>query len=53
MSPDRAEQEQRRSPSFRRRIPDEIDAENLLRDMFCELVEAYRIVKPIGHAAHG
>jgi RNA polymerase sigma factor (sigma-70 family) len=60
MTPDRAEQDQRLSFTFetekrrllafiRRRIPDEVDAEDLLQDVFYELVEAYRLMKPIGH----
>jgi RNA polymerase sigma factor (sigma-70 family) len=61
MSHDRAEQNQRLSGAFeserrrllafiRRRIPDEIDAEDLLQDVFYELVEAYRMTKPVAHA---
>jgi RNA polymerase sigma factor (sigma-70 family) len=61
MTQDRAEQDQRLSWVFeserrrllafiRRRIPDEIDAEDLLQDVFCELVEAYRLMKPVAHA---
>ncbi|HXP83201.1 MAG TPA: sigma-70 family RNA polymerase sigma factor [Bryobacteraceae bacterium] len=61
MTQDRAEQDQRLSWVFeserrrllafiRRRIPDEIDAEDLLQDVFCELVEAYRMMQPIAHA---
>src|SRR5581483_10395264 len=61
MTPDRAEQneqlsweferEKRRLLAFiRRRIPSEIDAEDLLQDVFFELVEAYRLMKPIAHA---
>jgi RNA polymerase sigma factor (sigma-70 family) len=61
MTQDRAEQDQRLSWVFeserrrvlgfiRRRIPDEIDAEDLLQDVFYELVEAYRMMKPIAHA---
>jgi RNA polymerase sigma factor (sigma-70 family) len=61
MTQDRAEQNQRLSGVFaserrrlltfiRRRIPDEIDAEDLLQDVFAELVEAYRLMKPIAHA---
>ena len=43
--------ERRRLLAFiRRRIPDEIDAEDLLQDVFCELVEAYRLMKPVAHA---
>ncbi len=58
MTQDRAEQDQRLSGAFeqerrlllafiRRRIPDEFDAEDLLQDVFFELVEAYRRMKPI------
>src|SRR5215831_1704271 len=44
------ESERRRLLAFiRRRIPDEIDAEDLLQEVFSELVEAYRMVKPIAH----
>jgi len=61
MTQDRAEQDQRLSWAFeqerrrllafiRRRVPDEIDAEDLLQDVFYELVEAYRMMKPIAHA---
>lgn len=61
MTPDRTEQDQRLLSAFererrrllafiRRRIPDEIDAEDLLQDVFYELVEAYRMMKPIAHA---
>jgi RNA polymerase sigma factor (sigma-70 family) len=32
---------------IRRRVPDERDAEDILQDVFYELVEAYRMVKPI------
>jgi RNA polymerase sigma factor (sigma-70 family) len=57
---DRAEQDQRLSWVFEserrrllafisRRIPGEIDAEDLLQDVFCELLEAYRLVKPVAH----
>jgi hypothetical protein len=59
MTQDRAEQdlhlswifesERRRLLAFiRRRIPDEIDAEDLLQDVFYELVEAYRLMKRVG-----
>lgn len=45
------ENERRRLLAFiRRRIPNEIDAEDLLQDVFSELIEAYRMMKPIGHA---
>ena len=61
MTQDRAEQNQRLAWVFeserrrllafiRRRIPDEIDAEDLLQDVFYELVEAYRLMKPVAHA---
>ncbi len=61
MTQDRAEQDQRLASAFaterrrllafiRRRVPDEIDAEDLLQDVFSELVEAYRMMKPIAHA---
>lgn len=61
MTQDRAEQDRRLSSVFsternrllafiRRRLPDEIDAEDILQDVFCELVEAYRMMKPIAHA---
>ncbi|MDR3699429.1 MAG: sigma-70 family RNA polymerase sigma factor [Candidatus Sulfopaludibacter sp.] len=61
MTQDRAEQDQRLSSVFeserrrlltfiRRRVPEEIDAEDLLQDVFYELVEAYRMMKPIAHA---
>ncbi len=61
MIEDRAEQDQRLSSIFvserrrllafiRRRIPDGIDADDLLQDVFYELVEAYRLMKPVAHA---
>lgn len=61
MTEDRAEQDQRLSFAFasekrrlldfiRMRIPDEIDAEDLLQDVFYELLEAYRLMKPVAHA---
>jgi RNA polymerase sigma factor (sigma-70 family) len=61
MTQNRAEQDQRLSWAFekerrrllafiRRRVPEEIDAEDLLQDVFYELVEAYRMMKPIAHA---
>ena len=60
MTAERAEQDQRLSWAFenerkrllafiRRRIPEEIDAEDLLQDVFSELVEAYRMMKPVAH----
>lgn len=61
MSGDFTEQDQRLVSVFeterrrllaviRKRIPDQIDAEDLLQDVFCELVEAYRTMAPIAHA---
>ena len=42
------EQEQSRLRNFiRRRVPDPGDAEDILQDVFYELVEAYRLMKPI------
>jgi RNA polymerase sigma factor (sigma-70 family) len=32
---------------IRKRVPDEQDAEDILQDVFYELVEAYRLMKPI------
>src|SRR5262244_3081836 len=32
---------------IRRRVADQLDAEDILQDVFYELVEAYRMVKPI------
>ncbi len=44
------ENERRRLLAFiRRRIPDEIDAEDLLQEVFYELVQAYRMLRPIAH----
>src|SRR3974377_2167095 len=40
--------EQARLRNFiRRRVPDPLDAEDILQDVFAELVEAYRLMKPI------
>lgn len=61
MTPGRAEQDQRISWAFeaerrrllayiRRRIPSRIDAEDLLQEVFFELVAAYRTAKPVAHA---
>jgi RNA polymerase sigma factor (sigma-70 family) len=45
------EGERRRLLAFiQARVPDEIDPEDLLQDVFYELVEAYRLMKPIAHA---
>ena len=42
------DREQSRLRNFiRRRIPDQQDAEDILQDVFYELVEAYRMMKPI------
>jgi RNA polymerase sigma factor (sigma-70 family) len=42
------EREQGRLRSFiRKRVPDKGDAEDILQDVFYELVEAYRLMKPI------
>jgi RNA polymerase sigma factor (sigma-70 family) len=35
---------------IRRRVPDREDAEDILQDVFFELVEAYRLMKPIEQA---
>ena len=41
-------QEQSRLRNFiRRRVPDREDAEDILQDVFSELVEAYRLMKPV------
>jgi len=60
MTQDRAEQDQRLSWTFeterrrllafiRSRVPEGVEAEDLLQDVFFELVEAYRLMKPIAH----
>ena len=36
---------------IRRRVPDPRDAEDILQDVFCELVEANRLLMPIEHIA--
>jgi RNA polymerase sigma factor (sigma-70 family) len=42
------EREQTRLRNFiRRRVPGELDAEDILQDVFFELVEAYRLMKPV------
>ena len=44
------EREQSRLRNFiRRRVPDPRDAEDILQDVFCELVEANRLLMPIEH----
>ena len=43
--------EQGRLRNFiRKRVPDEADAEDILQDVFYELIEAYRLTKPIEQA---
>ena len=45
---DTIERERGRLRNFiRKRVPDRQDAEDVLQDVFFELVEAYRLVKPI------
>ena len=45
------ERERRRLLAYiRRHIPAEIDAEDLLQDVFYELIEAYRLMRPVAHA---
>lgn len=42
------ERERARLRNFiRRRVPDERDAEDIVQDVFYELVEAYRLMKPV------
>jgi RNA polymerase sigma factor (sigma-70 family) len=44
------QREQSRLRNFiRRRVPDASDAEDVLQDVFCELVEANRLLMPIDH----
>src|SRR5512142_1423787 len=44
------EREQSRLHNFiRRRVPDPRDADDILQDVFCELVEANRLLMPIDH----
>ncbi len=44
------EREQSRLRNFiRRRVPDARDVEDILQDVFCELVEANRLLMPIEH----
>ena len=44
-----AEERPRLRNFIRRRVPDESDAEDLLQEVFFELVEAYRLLKPIDY----
>jgi len=47
---DVVKREQSRLRNFiRRRVPDPRDAEDILQDVFCELVEANRLLMPIDH----
>jgi RNA polymerase sigma factor (sigma-70 family) len=44
------ELEARRLRNFiRRQVPDDFDAEDILQDVFSELIEAYRLMKPVAH----
>jgi RNA polymerase sigma factor (sigma-70 family) len=44
--------EQARLRNFiRRRVPDRADAEDILQDVFYELVEAYRLLQPVEHVS--
>ncbi len=48
---DTFEREKRRLGNFiRKRVPDEEEAKDILQDVFYELVEAYRLMKPIEQA---
>src|SRR5271165_4731896 len=48
---DIVQREQGRLRSFvRKRVPDQSDAEDILQDVFYELVEAYRMMKPVEQA---
>ena len=60
LAPMALEQDQRNSEALklehsrlrsfiRRRVPDPLDAEDILQDVFCELVEANRLLMPIEH----
>ena len=44
-----AEEQSRLRSFIRRRVPNEADAEDLLQDVFFELVQATRLVKPIDY----
>lgn len=45
------EREQARLRNFiRRRVANAVEAEDILQDIFYELVEAYRLMKPVEHA---
>jgi len=45
------EQRDRLLAFIRRRVPDEADAEDILQDVFGELVESYRLLKPVEKVA--
>ncbi|MBC6612515.1 sigma-70 family RNA polymerase sigma factor [Hymenobacter sp. BT507] len=45
------EQRTRLLAFIRRRIPNEAEAEDVLQDVFAELVESYRLLKPVEQAA--
>ncbi|GGF17450.1 RNA polymerase sigma factor [Hymenobacter cavernae] len=45
------EQRTRLLAFIRRRVPDEADAEDILQDVFGELVESYRLLKPVEKVA--
>ncbi len=42
-----AEERSRLRSFIRRRVPNEADAEDLLQEVFCEVVEAYRLMEPV------
>ncbi len=44
-----AEQQGRLRAFIRRRVPDAADAEDIVQEVFAELVEANRLLMPIGH----
>ena len=44
-----AQQQSRLLQFIRRRVPDPLDAEDILQDVFSELVEANRLLMPIDH----
>jgi RNA polymerase sigma factor (sigma-70 family) len=49
---DVVKREQSRLRNFiRRRVPDPLDAEDILQDVFYELIEANRLLMPIEHIA--
>ena len=44
------ERESRHLRNFiRRRVPGDVEAEDILQDVFYELLEAYRLMKPVAH----